>query len=99
MRRAVLAADPQRLEKLGAHVVVGYRKSSELQALLERRAIAGVFMSALNVEGKTPDEIRDNIAGLQDSAARKTFPALDRDRSGGWSGFAHVAAARRACPR
>ena len=39
MRRAVLAADPQQLEKLGAHLVVGYRKSSELQALLERRAI------------------------------------------------------------
>lgn len=66
MRRAVLAADGQQLEKLGAHLVVGYRKPSELHALIERRAIAGVFLSALNVEGKTPDEIRDHIEGLQD---------------------------------
>ena len=85
MRRAVLAADPQLLEKLGAHVVVGYRKPSELHALLERRAIAGVFLSALNVERKTPDEIRDTIAGLQDIRRAQNLAPLwiATDQEGG----------------
>ncbi|MGB9369499.1 MAG: glycoside hydrolase family 3 N-terminal domain-containing protein [Xanthobacteraceae bacterium] len=85
MRRAVLAADPLQLERLGAHVVVGYRKSSELHALLERRAIAGVFLSALNVEGKAPDEIRDNIDHLQDIRRAQNLPSLwiATDQEGG----------------
>ena len=70
MRRMVLAADPGELEKLGAHIVVGYRRSSDLQALIERRAIAGVFLSTLNVERKTPDEIRQTVEGWQ--AVRRT---------------------------
>jgi len=85
MRRAVLAADPQQLEKLGAHVVVGYRKSSELHTLLERRAIAGVFLSALNVEGKTADEIRETIAGLQQIRRAQNLSSLwiATDQEGG----------------
>ncbi len=72
-------------EKLGAHLVVGYRKPSELQALLERRAIAGVFISALNVEGKTPDEIRESIARLQDARRAQDLPPLwiATDQEGG----------------
>lgn len=65
MRRAVLAADPQELQRLGEHVVVGYRRSADLQALLERRAIGGVFVSAGNVERKTPADIRQTIDGWQ----------------------------------
>ncbi|MEJ0078496.1 MAG: glycoside hydrolase family 3 N-terminal domain-containing protein [Alphaproteobacteria bacterium] len=85
MRRAVLAADSQQLEKLGAHVVIGYRKSSELHALLERRAVGGVFLSALNVEGKTPDEIRDAIDALQATRRAQGLAALwiATDQEGG----------------
>jgi beta-N-acetylhexosaminidase len=85
MRRTVLAADPQQLERLGAHIVVGYHKSSELHALLERRAIAGVFLSALNVEGKIPDEIRENISDLQDIRRAQNLPSLwiATDQEGG----------------
>lgn len=85
MRRVVLAADPQHLEKLGAHIVVGYRKSSELHALLERRAIAGVFLSALNVERKAPDEIRDTIDSLQETRRAQGLPPLwiATDQEGG----------------
>jgi len=64
-RRAVLAADPAELEKLGRHFLIGYRRPAELQALLERRAVAGVFISALNVEGRSRDEIRRRIDALQ----------------------------------
>src|SRR5215207_2908661 len=51
-RRAVLAADAQQLERLGRHVLVGYRSEATLQALMQRRAIAGLFLSARNVEGQ-----------------------------------------------
>ena len=64
-RSVVLAADPAELERLGRHFLIGYRRAAELQALLDRRAIAGVFISALNVEGKSRDEIRRRIDELQ----------------------------------
>src|SRR5262245_40696685 len=40
-RHEVLRADPAQLERLGRHIVVGYRDTNELDALLERRAITG----------------------------------------------------------
>jgi beta-N-acetylhexosaminidase len=64
-RRAVLAADPRELEKLGRHLLVGYRSPATLQALIERRAVAGVFLSAGNVAGKTPEAIRQTVDDLQ----------------------------------
>ena len=64
-RRAVLAADPAELERLGRHFLIGYRRAADLQALLERRAVAGVFISALNVEGRSRDEVRHRIDALQ----------------------------------
>jgi beta-N-acetylhexosaminidase len=64
-RRAVLSADPAELQELGAHIVVGYRDPAALQALIDRRAVAGVFLSALNVERRTPDAIRLTIERLQ----------------------------------
>jgi beta-N-acetylhexosaminidase len=64
-RQAVLSADAAQLQKLGAHILVGYRSEAMLQALMERRAIAGVFISARNVEGKTVEAVRDNVGALQ----------------------------------
>ena len=64
-RSAVLAADPAELERLGRHFLIGYRRRSELQALLDRRAVAGVLISATNVEGKSRDKIRRRIDELQ----------------------------------
>src|SRR5262249_50771158 len=49
-RHEVLRADPAMLERLGRHIVVGYRDIDEFQALLERRAIAGVFLTTRNVQ-------------------------------------------------
>ena len=64
-RSVVLAAEPAELERLGRHFLIGYRRAADLQALLDRRAIAGVFISALNVEGRSRDEIRRGIDALQ----------------------------------
>jgi hypothetical protein len=40
MRHEVMQADPRQLERLGRHVIVGYRDADELRALVERRAIS-----------------------------------------------------------
>ena len=64
-RQAVLAADPAALERLGRHLLVGYRDASTLQALIQRRSIAGIYLTARNVEGKTSDAIRQSTDALQ----------------------------------
>jgi beta-N-acetylhexosaminidase len=85
MRHHVLAADPQRLEALGHHVIVGYRDLAELRALIERRAVAGVFLGARNVRGKTIAEIRALVAELQAVRRQQQLPPLwiATDQEGG----------------
>src|SRR5438552_6591291 len=84
-RHAVLSADVRELEKLGRHVLVGYRDPSMLNALIERRAAAGVFLSALNVEGKSVVTIGQEIAALQDIRRQQKLDALwiATDQEGG----------------
>jgi beta-N-acetylhexosaminidase len=84
-RRVVLAADPAALERLGRHVLIGYRDRAGLDELIARRAIAGVFLSARNVEGKAPEEIRREIDALQDTRRSQGLPPLliATDQEGG----------------
>ena len=84
-RRAVLAADPGELEQLGRHLLVGYRSPTTLQALIERRAVAGVFLSAGNVAGMTREAIRQRIEDLQAIRRRQGLAPLwiATDQEGG----------------
>jgi len=65
LRSQVLHAEPARLEKLGRHFIVGYRDIDELRQLIERRAIAGVFVTQHNVQGIDVAAIRHQIDGWQ----------------------------------
>ena len=84
-RHEVLQADPALLERLGRHVVVGYRNLDELNALIERRAIAGVFLTARNVRGRDAAAIRQEIATMQAARHRQGVPELlvTTDQEGG----------------
>jgi beta-N-acetylhexosaminidase len=84
-RHEVLRADPALLERLGRHVVVGYRDLDELNALIERRAIAGVFLTTRNVRGRDAAAIRQEIAGMQAARRRQGLPELlvTTDQEGG----------------
>jgi len=84
-RSVVMAADPQLLEKLGRHMLIGYRDPAVLRELLERRALGGVFVTARNVEGKTADAIRREIAALQEMRRTQGLPPLwiATDQEGG----------------
>jgi beta-N-acetylhexosaminidase len=84
-RHEVLRADPALLERLGRHIVVGYRDLDELNALIERRAIAGVFLTTRNIRGRDVAAIRQEISDLQAARRRQGLPNLlvTTDQEGG----------------
>ena len=61
------------------------RSEATLQALIERRAIAGLFLSARNVEGQSVDAIRQQIASLQETRRAQGLAPLwiATDQEGG----------------
>jgi beta-N-acetylhexosaminidase len=84
-RERVLNADPQQLERLGRHVIVGYRTRADIDALIERRAIGGVYLSGLYAQGKTVAVMARDIASLQDTRLRQGLLPLwvATDQEGG----------------
>lgn len=65
VRHRVLHADPDRLERLGRHLIVGYRNLDEARELVKLRAIGGIFLSGRNVRGKSVAQVRREIRSLQ----------------------------------
>lgn len=65
VRHAVLHADGDELAAVGRHIVVGYRNPAELRSLIAKRAIAGVFVTRLNVNGRSAADIAAEIGGWQ----------------------------------
>jgi beta-N-acetylhexosaminidase len=84
-RHQMLHADAASIERLGRHLIVGYRDLNELRGLVERRAITGVFVTAHNVQGKDADMIRSEIISLQDIRKKQGLPPLlvSTDQEGG----------------
>ena len=75
-RIQVLHADPATLEKLGRHFILGFRDLAEVRELVRLRAIAGVFLSAGNVRGKSIVQVRDEIESLQSERKAQGLPPL-----------------------
>jgi beta-N-acetylhexosaminidase len=84
-RERVLNADPHRLEKLGRHLIVGYRTRADIDALIDRRAIAGIYLSGLYSQGKTIPLMARDVTSLQDIRVRQGLPPLwvATDQEGG----------------
>jgi beta-N-acetylhexosaminidase len=85
LRHQVLHADPEVLERLGRHVIVGYRDVAEVALLIERRALAGVFVTSRNTKGRDLAAIKSEIAAMQDARRRQGLPPLwiAADQEGG----------------
>ena len=85
IRSEVLRADPAQIEKLGRHLIVGYRTEAGLRDLVERRAVAGIFITAHNVRGKDADTIRRDIEAVQAIRRAQGLPPLlvATDQEGG----------------
>jgi beta-N-acetylhexosaminidase len=85
IRHQVLNADTAALERLGRHLVVGYSDLDEVHALIRRRAIAGVFLSAGNVHGLSVGDVRRRIDAMQEIRREQHLPPLwiAADQEGG----------------
>jgi beta-N-acetylhexosaminidase len=86
MRYQVLHADAAQVERLGRHFIVGYRNdTTQLRDLIERRAVAGFFITAHNVRDQDADAVRREIDGFQAIRKRQGLPPLliATDQEGG----------------
>jgi beta-N-acetylhexosaminidase len=85
LRQEVMRADPAQLQRLGRHIVVGYRTPEEARELSSRGAIAGIYVSAHNVRGQDVADIRRSIADLQETRRQRELPSLwvATDQEGG----------------
>ncbi len=84
-KQAILNRDVSQLESLGQHFIVGYRNLEEVKTLVEKGAIAGVFITRRNIQNKTPDEIQQEIQSLQAIRANQGLSPLwiATDQEGG----------------
>ncbi|MCU0953181.1 MAG: glycoside hydrolase family 3 protein [Hyphomicrobium sp.] len=84
-RAEVLANDPVVLERIGRHLVIGYHSFATAKALVEKRAIAGIFITDHNVSKRKIAEVRAEIDALQGIRAKQGLPPLviAADQEGG----------------
>lgn len=64
-RAEVNAASGAVAQALGARFIVGYDDANELRELARKGLIGGIFVTARNVKGRSADQLRDEIQGLQ----------------------------------
>lgn len=84
-RAEILSAPRERLERIGRHVIIGFHAMSEVKALVEARAIAGIFITAHNVHGRTAAAVKADIDALQAIRRDQGLPPLiiAADQEGG----------------
>ena len=84
-KRNVLHTEVARAHVLGQHFVVGYSSFDEIARLAEKGLIAGVYVARHNVEGRTAETLKSEIAALQDRRRVAGLPALivAADQEGG----------------
>jgi beta-N-acetylhexosaminidase len=84
-KRNVLQTDVAQARSLGKHFVVGYSSFDEVATLAEKGLIAGIYITRHNVEAKTAEALKAEIAALQDKRRAADLPPLTvaADQEGG----------------
>lgn len=84
-RAEVNASEGPLAQALGAHFIVGYDDAKNLRELASKGLIGGIFVTGRNVQGRTAEELRDEIAGLQAVRRAAGLPPLvvATDQEGG----------------
>lgn len=84
-RAEILNADADSLARIGQHLMIGYHNFADVKALVERRAIAGVFITDHNVRRRPIQAIAAEIGELQGIRKRQGLPPLiiAADQEGG----------------
>ena len=84
-RERVLRASPERLARVGRHLVVGFEDFASLAPLVERGAVGGIFLSTHNVAGRSIEQTRaeiDRLQAIQTGAGRPPLWVM-ADQEGG----------------
>ena len=84
-KQNVLQTDAMQAHALGQHFVVGYSSFDEVAALADKGLIAGIYITRHNIEGRTAQALRSEIAALQDRRRSAGLPPLmvAADQEGG----------------
>lgn len=84
-RSEVLATDPAKLQRIGRHIIAGYTDHRQIRALIEARAIGGVFVTKRNIGRRSAKSVADEIASWQKLRREQGLPPLiiAADQEGG----------------
>ena len=85
LKSAVMAAPLEELRAVAAHLIVGYGAIAELEPLVARAGVGGVFIARRNARGRSESDIATDIRRLQDLRRANALPALwiATDQEGG----------------
>ncbi len=81
----VLRSDPALLQKWGKHFVVGFENWEDLEVLVSKGAVGGIFITRKNIQNFSKDEIRKRVEKLQTFQRNLQLPPLwvTTDQEGG----------------
>ncbi len=84
-RDEILQSDPERLARVGRHIIVGFHSLSDVKRLLEKKAIGGIFITDHNVRGHNASAMKSTIDSLQATRKEQGLPPLiiAADQEGG----------------
>lgn len=85
LRAEVLGADPAALAAVGRHLMVTLPKDGDIETLVERVGISGIFLTRRVTGSDTAEEVGARVAALQARRARAGLPPLHvaADQEGG----------------
>lgn len=83
--QVVLNAPQEKIAPLGKHFIIGYKNAEEIIPLIEKRAIAGVFITTRNIRDRTYSEIQNELNTFQTLRKSQGLPPLwiATDQEGG----------------
>jgi beta-N-acetylhexosaminidase len=76
LRVGVLSTPVGNLECFSRHFVLGYRSFEEISTVLSHMELGGIYLTARNVRGKHPEQIRAEVAALQAIQRSRGRPPL-----------------------
>ena len=84
-KHKVLNANAAEARQLGPHFIVGYSSFPEVARLAEQGLIGGIYVARHNIRGRSVEELRAEIAALQDKRRAAGLPPLivSADQEGG----------------
>ncbi len=78
-RYKVLNTNPRILQHLSRHIIVGYNDEKELEKLIAKSHIGGIFVTRENIQNKSYDEVKKRLHLLQKNTDYHLLIATDHE--------------------